>query len=97
MPPVGINFPTDENYENDVIDFTSYLNFTILDTHKKGTITELYRHRERIKGKLQDNAGRQEAASPEEEKASSLAEEQASSPEEEPPQDPGAASECGPK
>ena len=80
MPPVGINFPIDENYENDVIDFTSYLDFTILDTQKKGVITELHRLRERIKGMLQDNAERQEGASPEEEKASFLEEEQVSSP-----------------
>ena len=53
---------------------------------------------------LQDNADRQEAASPEEEKASSLQEEkalsleeeQASSPEEERSQGPGIASEVGP-
>ena len=32
VPPVGINFPIDENYENNAIDFSSYLEFTILDT-----------------------------------------------------------------
>ena len=96
MSPVGINFLIDENYENDVIDLSSYLDFTILHTQNKGIITELHRLRERIKGMLQDNADRQEAASPEEEKASSLEEEQASSPEEEPSQDPGAESEVGP-
>ena len=45
---------------------------------------------------LQDTAGRQEAASPEEGNALSLEEEQASFPKEERSQDPGAASEVSP-
>ena len=96
MPPVGINYPIDENYEDDDIDFTSFLDFTILDTQTEGITTELHRLREKVRGMLQDNANLQKASSSEEEKASSLEEEQASSPEGGPSQGPGAASEVGP-
>ena len=96
MPPVGTDYSVDdEDYENDVIDLTSFLDFTILDSPEK----ELEHLRTKIRGMLQENANKsiqpQEAASLQHE-ASSLPEELSPSPEEPAPSpEEGTSQEAG--
>ena len=80
MPPAGIDYMDDENYEDDMMDHTSFLDFTILDTPGEATSAEVERLRARIRDMLHANTDQQEASSsPQQQEASSPEEEDTSS------------------
>ena len=54
MPSVGVDYSIDQDYENDVIDTTSSMDFTISDTQEEGTSAALERLQERISSMAHD-------------------------------------------